>query len=620
MKNIGIIGLGTLGSAISKVLLSDGLIVHGYDIDPAKAAEARNAGATIHNSPAEVALASELVLLSLPNSEVVRQVCLGADGIIRSGKRNLLVVDTTSGYSETTIEVAGELRKAGLRMIDSPITGEAGGGAPMAPQRALTFIVGGDPRDIDDAEEVLKRLSRYMLRVGPLGSGHIVKMINNMAGAASVIACVEGLLVAAKHGIDIRRSLEVMANGTGMTTLSQHPQLLNSRNGGFFVGLMTKDLRHTSKLARDSGIPLLMGDVVFHLFETFTSQLGFNTDVTGVIGVMENWANVKLVMSPATRDDSLTDQGSHGLAGFKVGVVGLGHVGEAVARLLKQDGLDVHGYDLDPARREVAAGFGVRVCDSPKAVADQVQLLLFSLPQSDVVREVCFGPGGVHLSTNKPLIVDLTSGYPDDSREIAAELKKSAQGYIDAAITGLTGGARAVPERVLTLIVGGDKALIDQARPVLSRFSRHIYHVGPLGSGQIVKMINNMVCAAVGISTLEGFLLAARHGINVQLAAEVLAKGTGNSIWANMGPALVPNPRPGGFYLGLMTKDLRHMSRLAMASGVPNLLGDLTYHLYELMVRELGYYGDVIEQIKVLQKWTGINLDGTPHAGATATA
>lgn len=614
MKNIGVVGLGTLGSAVSKVLLSDALVVHGYDIDPAKATAARDAGVTIHNSPAEVAAASDIVLLSLPNSDIVREVCLGDGGIANCGKPNLLVVDTTSGYSETTIEVAAELKKAGLRMIDSPITGEAGGGAPMAPQRALTFIVGGEDQDIDDAVPLLERLSRYILRVGPLGSGHVVKMVNNMAGAVSIIAAIEGLLVAAKHGIDIRKTLAVMANGTGLTTLSQHPQLLESRNGGFFVGLMTKDLRHMSKLARRANVPLLIGDVVFHLFEHFTNQIGFNADVTGIIDAMEASVGTKLVMSPAQdKDDSLTDQGSHNLAGFKVGIIGLGHVGEAVARLLKEDGLEVYGYDLDAEKSQIAADFGVKVCASPREVNDQVELLLLSLPQSEVVREVCFGPEGVQSSDKNPLIVDLTSGYPTDSREIAAELQKSGQDYIDAAITGLTGGARAVPERVLTLIVGGEKSHIEKAKPVLSRFSSHIYHVGPLGSGQIVKMINNMVCSVVGIGTMEGFLLAAKHGINVQLAAEVLAKGTGNSIWANMGPALVPNPTPGGFYLGLMTKDLRHMSRLSMETGVPNLIGDLTYHLYELMVRELGYYGDVIEQIKVLQKWAGVNLDGTPN-------
>ena len=297
----------------------------------------------------------------------------------------------------------------------------------------------------------------------------------------------------------------------------------------------------------------------------------------------------------------------------KVGIIGLGALGASMCRLLIEDGFEVHGNDLDSSRAANLAAEGVTIQSSAKAVTEAVDVVVLSLPNSESSKAVCMGSGGI-CEANKPglLVIDTTSGYPDTTTEIAAALAANQMRIIDATITGEKGGSIALPERALTWCVGGSDADVAEAQPLLERMSNYFFHVGPLGAGQIVKMVNNMVGAAAGLATMEGLLAAAKHGIDVRKAAEVLDKGTGMSFFSH-NPALMFNdlPNGAGFQLGLMTKDLRHMSKFAHESDVPCLMIDQAFHMFELMVRKMGYDADILTQTDVMQEWAGVKFDGT---------
>ncbi|MBV1961102.1 MAG: NAD(P)-dependent oxidoreductase [Immundisolibacteraceae bacterium] len=297
-----------------------------------------------------------------------------------------------------------------------------------------------------------------------------------------------------------------------------------------------------------------------------------------------------------------------------VGIIGLGALGTSMCRLLVEDGFEVHGHDIDSSRADNLAAQGVTIQPSAKAIAETADVVVLSLPNSESSKAVCTGPGGI-CEADKPglLVIDTTSGYPDTTKEIAAALANQQMRIIDATITGEKGGSIALPERALTWCVGGADADVAQARPLLERMSNYFFHVGPLGAGQIVKMVNNMVGAAAGLASMEGLLAAAKHGIDVKKAAEVLDKGTGMSFFSR-NPALMFNdlPNGAGFQLGLMTKDLRHMSKFAHESDVPCLMIDQAFHLFELMVRKVGYDADILSQSEVMQEWAGVKFDGSP--------
>lgn len=294
-EHIGVVGLGQLGGTIAKVLTEDGA-VHGFDLDPKRCEIAAANGVKIEASSADVAKASDVVLLSLPESVAVDRACRGADGIVTSGKRDLLVVDTTSGYPTATLDIAADLKAAGIRMVEATVTGLEGG-IMSALKRDLTLMVGGDEDDVALARPLLERLASHIVYCGPLGSAQVVKMINNLCSAVSLVATMEGVLLAAKHGIPPKAVAEVLINGTGanlparrMAWWQNPPQHENV----FSIGLMTKDVRHMSRLARESGVPAMMTDTVFHLYELFTARLGYDTNLLRLRDVMEEWAGVKM--------------------------------------------------------------------------------------------------------------------------------------------------------------------------------------------------------------------------------------------------------------------------------------------------------------------------------------
>jgi 3-hydroxyisobutyrate dehydrogenase len=605
-QTVGVIGLGSLGGAMARRLASLGWTVHGYDLDAARVAAA---GVVPTPSPAAVAAECDVVLLSLPDSDAVQRACLGDAGLLHAARPGLLVIDTTSGYPPQTRHIAAELHTHGIRLIDAAITAPAGG-ATAAAQGQLTFIVGGSDADIADAQPVLRALGAHVFPVGPLGAGQIVKLINNSCAAIAAIATLEGLLVAQKHGLDLWQNLAVMRVGTGHTAFARHPTLLQNRGQtGAHIGLMTKDLAYMSRLAREVRVPTAVGDAAGHLFQMAQREVGERAGILQIADVMERWADVRLDLQPV--DEADARRSDLGASDCVVGLIGLGNIGAAMADVLLQDGLAVWGYDVDAAALSAAAAKGLRAATSPRQVAEQAQILILALPQSKVVGEVLFGQNGV-AAADRPglLVVDTTSGYPDDTRGFGARLAARGMRLIDAAITGERGGAHAIPERNLTFIVGGAAADVAEARRALDHFSSHLFHLGPLGAGQVAKMVNNMVCSVVGVGLVEGLLVAARLGVDYRKTAEAIDHGTGASFWTHNRALLSPEPMKGGFYVGLMTKDLRQMSRISHDSGVPNPLGEITYHLYQLFCRDLGYFGGIAQKIEVLQRWAGVTLDG----------
>lgn len=315
-QHIGVIGLGQLGGTIAKVLTEDGT-VHGFDLDPARCAIAAAGGVVIESSAAAVAKASDVVLLSLPESDAVAKVCCGPDGIISSGRRGLLIIDTTSGYPTATLETAAQLKAAGIGMIEATITGLEGG-IFGAMKRELTLMVGGDEGDVARARPLLERLATHIVYAGPLGTGQIVKMVNNMCSAVAMVATMEGMLVAAKHGISPWAVAEAMRYGTGANLPAQRLEWWHdppSDSNVFSVGLMTKDVRQMSRFARESGVPAMMADTVFHLYEVFTARLGYNVNLLRLRDVMEEWAGVKLDLAPESRPSTSSDDRPVGMAG-----------------------------------------------------------------------------------------------------------------------------------------------------------------------------------------------------------------------------------------------------------------------------------------------------------------
>jgi 3-hydroxyisobutyrate dehydrogenase-like beta-hydroxyacid dehydrogenase len=252
---------------------------------------------------------------------------------------------------------------------------------------------------------------------------------------------------------------------------------------------------------------------------------------------------------------------------MRVGVIGLGNIGGHVAANLVADGHEVGVFDLDPAR---AAGVsGAVTADSVAGVAAAAEVTVLSLPTPAVVRAVAdewaaAAPVGT-------VLVDLSTNSPEVVRELGARLQATGHHLVEAP---LTGGAPGAEHRMLVFMMGGDDEAVARVRPVLEPLGRATFHLGPLGLGNTMKLVNSLIAFTATWVSLEGLSLAAKSGITVREAVEVLrTAGASNFFVDRMVEGIDERGRPTMFALELAAKDAGLIVDTGRALGVPTPAG-----------------------------------------------
>lgn len=195
---------------------------------------------------------------------------------------------------------------------------------------------------------------------------------------------------------------------------------------------------------------------------------------------------------------------------LRVGVVGLGAMGAPIARHLLTAGFHVTCCDVDPGAVGAAVALGAHAARTPAEAGRACDCVLVVVPTDDDVLAVCCGPGGLAETARAGLVVVISSSVrPETCREVARALAPRA-GVLDA---GLTGGVRGAEEGRVNLLAGGDPALLDRLRPMLAAFCSGVHHLGPLGSGQVGKTVNNLVHWATVAALTESLRLGERLGV-----------------------------------------------------------------------------------------------------------
>ncbi len=249
-----------------------------------------------------------------------------------------------------------------------------------------------------------------------------------------------------------------------------------------------------------------------------------------------------------------------------VAFLGLGTMGAAMAANLARAGFAVTAWNRTPGRAPELADLGVTTADSPaKAVADASVVVICVSDTSDV-EAVLFGPSGV-VEGARPgtLIVDCSTIAPSGSWDFAARLRERDLSMVDAPVSGGSEGAR---NATLTIFVGGDAADVERARPVLTAMGRTITHVGPIGAGQAVKAVNQVILAGTYLGVAEGIVLAIKAGLDVEQVVAALGGGAAQSwVLANRSGRMLDNEYPLGFKVALHRKDLGIALDLAAQLG-----------------------------------------------------
>lgn len=293
---------------------------------------------------------------------------------------------------------------------------------------------------------------------------------------------------------------------------------------------------------------------------------------------------------------------------MQIGFIGIGVMGRPMALNLLKAGHHVTLFARHPEKPEVQEVLqaGAKQAPSPRAVAMVADMVITMLPNSPQVEEVVAGEQGVLAGARKGLIIiDMSTIAPASSRKLGEIAAAKGAHFLDAPVSG---GSQGAINGTLSIMVGGAQDIFEQIRPVLESMGKNIFYVGPQGTGEIVKLVNNMLAGTIAAAISEAFVLGVKAGADVDMMAKIIGVSTGGS-WqlANQFPLRAFN---GSFQPGFMTdllhKDLGLALDLAEENKTTTPLTALARQMYE-MARAAGYgRADYTSLLKVLEQMAGV--------------
>ena len=253
----------------------------------------------------------------------------------------------------------------------------------------------------------------------------------------------------------------------------------------------------------------------------------------------------------------------------KIGFIGVGNMGTPMAVNLVRAGYAVLAYDVVPHGVAQVVAAGGRSASSLAQVASESDVVVSMLPSPTEVEQVVYGPDGL-LDQLRPgqTLIDMSTIDPAVTRKVAGDLESRGVTMLDAPVSGSTEGAKA---GTLTIMVGGDPALLERFQPLLATMGRKIVHCGDIGSGETVKLCNNLIAGISMVAIAEAYALAERAGVEPRILFDVVRSSTGQGavhdsrpLHPGLGPdAPVDHDFEPGFMVDLIFKDLG----LALAAG-----------------------------------------------------
>ena len=282
-KRIGLIGLGNMGRGMALTLKRKGFEVVGTDVAIATREALSKESITVRETIGEVVAECDIVLLSLPTAAIVEDVVTGSGGILANAKPGLLVVDTSTSHPETTRRLAEKLRRAGMRMLDAPVSG----GPKGAITGTMAMVIGGAKEDLAEAEPVLAAMTAKRVHVGEIGAGHVAKIANNLFAAAHLLIAGEVTRMAEKAGVPTEQLLQGINAGSGRSFITEHSYptwIMNGKfDSGFTMKLMRKDVRLSQELISALAMDLPMAAKVAELWALSAQSITDDEDFNRIV-------------------------------------------------------------------------------------------------------------------------------------------------------------------------------------------------------------------------------------------------------------------------------------------------------------------------------------------------
>ncbi|MFE1289819.1 2-hydroxy-3-oxopropionate reductase [Streptomyces sp. NPDC058751] len=264
MKTIGFLGLGTMGSPMAVNLCRAGHTVYGWNRSDGRTGPLLAAGGRAAMSIGEAVRDANVVITMLPDAPQVEEVAYGPDGILANARSGALLIDMSTIAPQSSIRLAGNAAKQGIRVLDAPVAGGEAG----AVEGILSVMVGGEADDFEEAKPVFEALGRTITHCGSHGLGQTVKAANQLILAINIQACAEAVIFLEKSGVDLETALDVLSGGlAGSNVLTRKRTNFLDRDytPSFKMALHHKDMGIVADTARAIGAAIPLGSIAVQL-------------------------------------------------------------------------------------------------------------------------------------------------------------------------------------------------------------------------------------------------------------------------------------------------------------------------------------------------------------------
>lgn len=294
---------------------------------------------------------------------------------------------------------------------------------------------------------------------------------------------------------------------------------------------------------------------------------------------------------------------------MKLGFVGLGRMGRPMVENLLKKGFEVTVHNRSRAVVDELAKQGARAAGSPREVVEAADMVLTALPTVETVEELYFGVDGLVASANSgQVLIDHSTVGPETTRRIYDAARGKGVGFLDAPMSGGPAGAQ---NAALTFMIGGDDETFERARPIFEALGKNVHHVGPSGSGTIVKLVNQLLVGVHTSAASEAIAFAVKAGADPKKVLEVIGSSFGGSAMFNRNvPLMLERKFEAATSVNLILKDLGLIKDVGRQVGARMLLTSLAEEVFK-EARSLGNGDkDMAATVLTLEGLMGVEVVG----------
>lgn len=291
----------------------------------------------------------------------------------------------------------------------------------------------------------------------------------------------------------------------------------------------------------------------------------------------------------------------------RIGFIGLGIMGKGMARNILKAGFELTVWNRTASKAEELSAEGAKVAATPKELAAASDIIISCVSDTPDVQQVLLGENGaIEGAKQGSLVIDMSTISPQATKEIAKALNEKGIAFLDAPVSG---GSEGAAKGTLSIMVGGAAADVERAQPVFQAMGKTITHVGEVGAGQTVKLVNQILVVGSMQAMAEALLFAQAGGVDLEKTLAAVSGGAAGS-WtlSNRGPQAIKRDWRPGFMIDLQTKDLRLVLEAADDLGAPLPSTSLIFQFYRtLQAQGLGAEGNHAV-VKALEQLSGIEV------------